>query len=246
MIGGGYIGLELGSVWPRLGGEVTVVEYLDRILPGMDRELGQALQRVLARAGHRVHASATQGRRRRRSATTAVTLELEPAAGGERESLAADIVLVAVGRRPFTEGLGLDELGVELDGGGRIAVDDDFATNVAGIYAIGDVIARPDAGAQGRGGGHRRRRAHRRPAAHVNYDAIPGVVYTWPEVAAVGKTEDELKRARASSTASASSRSSPTAAPAPSADTDGFVKVLADAKTDRVLGVHIIGPRAGR
>jgi dihydrolipoamide dehydrogenase len=242
VIGGGYIGLELGSVWARLGAEVTIVEYLDRILPGMDRELGPAMQRILARSGTafrlgtRVVSSET--------GNEAVTLKLEPAAGGERESLAADIVLVAIGRRPFTEGLGLDEIGVARDRDGRVEVNEDFATNIPGVYAIGDVIRGPMLAhkAEEEGIAVVERLAGQK--THVEYDAIPSVVYTWPEAAAVGKTEDELKAAgieyrigKFPFTANARARTN--------ADTEGFVKVLADAATDRVLGVHIIGPDAG-
>jgi dihydrolipoamide dehydrogenase len=243
VIGGGYIGLELGSVWARLGSKVTIVEYLDRILPNMDRELGPALQRVLARSGMVFKpatkvAGGTAG-------NAGVTLELEPAAGGNpRENLAADIVLVAIGRRPFTDGLGLDALGIVRDGAGRIAVNDDFATNIGGIYAIGDVIRGPMLAhkAEEEGVAVVERLAGQK--TEVRYDAIPGVVYTWPEAAAVGRTEEELKAAgidyRAGKfpfSANARARTN--------ADSDGFVKVLADAATDRVLGVHIVGPDAG-
>jgi dihydrolipoamide dehydrogenase len=242
VIGGGYIGLELGSVWARLGAEVTIVEYLDRILPGMDRELGPAMQRILARSGmaFRLGTRVVSGE----TGNEAVTLKLEPAAGGERESLAADIVLVAIGRRPFTEGLGLDEIGVARDRAGRVEVNEDFATNIPGIYAIGDVIRGPMLAhkAEEEGIAVVERLAGQK--TQVEYDAIPSVVYTWPEAAAVGKTEDELKAAgieyrigKFPFTANARARMN--------ADTEGFVKVLADAATDRVLGVHIIGPDAG-
>src|SRR6266403_86623 len=226
VIGGGYIGLELGSVWSRLGAKVTVVEFLDRVLPNMDRELGPALQRVLTRSGvaFKLATKVAGGELGNES----VTLQLEPAKGGARESLAADVVLVAIGRRPFTNGLGLEEVGITRDPAGRVTVDDGFATNVPGIYAIGDVIRGPML-------------AHK---TEVDYDAIPSVVYTWPEAAAVGKTEEELKAAsieyrvgKFPFTANARARTN--------AETDGFVKVLADAATDRVLGVHIIGPDAG-
>src|SRR3954447_17422769 len=242
VIGGGYIGLELGSVWSRLGAKVTVIEFLDRILPNMDRELGPALQRVLTRSGvaFKLATKVVSGE----LGNEAVSLELEPAKGGEREILAADAVLVAIGRRPFTDGLGLDEIGVARDPAGRITVGENFATNVAGVYAIGDVIQGPmlahKAGEEGiavmeRLAGQK---------TEIDYDAIPSVVYTWPEVAAVGKTEEELKAAgieyrigKFPFTANARARTN--------AETDGFVKVLADTATDRVLGVHIIGPDAG-
>jgi len=242
VIGGGYIGLELGSVWSRLGSKVTVIEFLDRILPNMDRELGPALQRLLARSGvaFKLATKVAGGE----LGNEAVTLQLEPAKGGEGETLAADVVLVAIGRRPFTNGLGLDEIGVARDPAGRIAVDGGFATNVPGIYAIGDVIRGPMLAhkAEEEGIAVVERLAGQK--TEVDYDAIPSVVYTWPEAAAVGKTEEELKAAgieyrvgKFPFTANARARTN--------GDTDGFVKVLADAATDRVLGVHIIGPDAG-
>jgi dihydrolipoamide dehydrogenase len=242
VIGGGYIGLELGSVWSRLGSKVTVIEYLDRILPNMDRELGPALQRVLARAGiaFKLATKVVSGG----LGNDAVTLALQPAAGGARESLAADVVLVAIGRRPFINGLGLDEVGVARDAAGRISVNEDFATNVAGIYAIGDVIRGPMLAhkAMEEGVAVIERLAGQKP--QIDYDAIPSVVYTWPEVASVGQTEEELKAAgidyrtgKFPFTATPRARTN--------GDTDGFVKILADIATDRVLGIHIIGPDAG-
>jgi len=242
VIGGGYIGLELGSVWSRLGSKVTVIEFLDRILPNMDHELGPALQRVLTRSGvaFKLATKVVRGE----LGNEAVTLELEPAKGGERETLAADAVLVAIGRRPFTNGLGLDEIGIARDPAGRVTVDGGFATNVPGIYAIGDAIrgAMLAHKAMEEGTALAERLAGQKPG--IDYDAIPSVVYTWPEVAAVGKTEEELKAAgieyrvgKFPFTANARARTN--------ADTDGFVKVLAEAATDRVLGVHIIGPDAG-
>jgi dihydrolipoamide dehydrogenase len=242
VIGGGYIGLELGSVWARLASQVTVIEYLDRILPNMDRELGPALQRVLARSGmaFKLATKVADGQ----AGDDRVTLELEPAAGGERETLVADAVLVAIGRRPFTQGLGLDEIRVARDSAGRIAVNQDFATNIAGIYAIGDVIRGPMLAhkAEEEGLAVVERLAGQK--TEVRYDAIPSVVYTWPEVAAVGKTEQELQAAgidyrigRFPFTANARARTN--------ADTEGFVKILAETATDRLRGVHIIGPDAG-
>ena len=242
VIGGGYIGLELGSVWARLGAKVTVIEYLDRILPGMDRELGPAITRILARSGmaFKLATRVISGE----AGNEAVTLEVEPAAGGERETLAADVVLVAIGRRPFTDGLGLDEIGVARDRAGRIEVNEDFATNIPGIYAIGDVIRGPMLAHKAEEEGIAAVERIARQQTRVEYDAIPGVVYTWPEIAGVGKTEDELKAAgieyrvgKFPFSANARARTN--------GDTDGFVKVLADAATDRVLGVHIIGPDAG-
>jgi dihydrolipoamide dehydrogenase len=242
VIGGGYIGLELGSVWARLGSRVTVIEYLDCILPNMDRELGPALQRVLARSGiaFKLATKVVSGS----LGNADVTLELEPAVGGERENLAADVVLVAIGRRPFTEGLGLDEVGVARDAAGHIAVNDDFATNIAGIYAIGDVIRGPMLAHKAMEEGVAVVELLAGQQTQVEYDAIPSVVYTWPEVAAVGKTEEELK---AAGTQYRVGKFPFTATPRArtNGDTDGFVKILADAATDRVLGIHIIGPDAG-
>jgi dihydrolipoyl dehydrogenase len=242
VVGGGYIGLELGSVWARLGAKVTVIEYFDRILPAMDRELGPALQRVLARSGIEFRlatkvASGSLGK-------DGVTLELEAAAGGERTSLAADIVLVAVGRRPFTAGLGLDDLGVARDDAGRIAVNDDFATGVAGIYAIGDLIRGPMLAHKASEEGVAVVERLAGQQTRVDYDAIPAVVYTWPEVAAVGRTEAELTAAGVEYRVGRFPFSANPRARA-NADTDGFVKILAEAGSDRVLGVHIIGPDAG-
>ena len=239
VIGAGYIGLEIGSVWRRLGAEVTVVELLDRIVPTMDRELGTALQRVLTRTGiaFRLGAEVTGIGDGPEGLTVAL-------AGSETRSLAADAVLVAIGRRPYTEGLGLEALGVARDAQGRIAVDDGFATNIPGIYAIGDAIRGPMLAhkAMEEGAALAERLAGQQPS--INYDAIPAVVYTWPEVASVGKTEDELKAAgiayRIGKFPFAATPRART-----NGDTEGFVKILADGATDRVLGVHIIGPDAG-
>ena len=242
VIGGGYIGLELGSVWSRLGAKVTIIEFLDRILPVMDRELGPALQRVLTRSGIRfkLATKVVSGR----AGNDGVTLELEPVAGGAAETLTADVVLVSIGRRPFTDGLGLDGIGVERDPGGRIKVDAAYATNIPGIYAIGDVIAGPMLAhkAEEEGVALVERLAGQR--SHVDYDVIPSVVYTWPEIAAVGQTEEELKAAgieyrvgKFPFSANARARAN--------GDTDGFVKILAETASDRVRGVHIIGPDAG-
>ena len=239
VIGGGYIGLELGSVWQRLGAEVTVIEVLDRIVPAMDRELATMLQRVLTRQG----IAFQLGARLLGLRETADGLDLEIEAA-ERRSIEADAVLVAVGRRPFTQGLGLDAAGVGCDAQGRVVVDDGFATNVAGIYAIGDVIRGPMLAhkAEEEGIAMAERLAGQKP--HVNYDAIPAVVYTWPEVASVGKSEEELTAAaipyrvgKFPFTANPRARAN--------GDTEGFVKILAETASDRVLGVHIIGPDAG-
>ncbi|MBI1775654.1 MAG: dihydrolipoyl dehydrogenase [Proteobacteria bacterium] len=242
VIGGGYIGLEMGSVWRRLGSEVTVVEFLDRIVPGMDGEIGKQFQRILGRQGmtFKLSTKVTQAKANKKG----VSLTLEPAAGGNAESMEAEVVLVAVGRRPYIEGLGLKEAGVALDEKGRIKTDPHFTTSVPGIYAIGDVIAGAMLAHKAEDEGVALAELLAGQAGHVNYEAIPGIVYTWPEVAAVGKTEEELKNAGTAYkvgkfpfTANARARAN--------ANTDGFVKILADAKTDRVLGVHILGPDAG-
>ena len=242
VIGAGVIGLELGSVYARLGSKVTVIEYLDRILPGMDADVAKNFQRMLQKQGFSFKLSSKVT-----SATKAkdkVTLSVEPAAGGAAEAIEADVVLVAVGRVPYTDGLGLDEAGVARDGRGRIEVDHHYATNVAGIHAIGDVIKGPMLAHKAEDEGIALAEILAGQAGHVNYDVIPGVVYTNPEVAAVGKTEDELKAAgieyksgKFLFLANGRAKANQT--------TDGFVKVLADAKTDRVLGCHIVGPMAG-
>ncbi|HXZ02701.1 MAG TPA: dihydrolipoyl dehydrogenase [Stellaceae bacterium] len=242
VVGAGYIGLEMGSVWRRLGSAVTVVEFLDRITPGMDGELARNLQRVLAKQGFafRLGTKVVAARRDGQG----VTLGLEPAQGGPREELKADVVLVAIGRRPYTEGLGLELAGVATDNTGRITVDDGFATNVKGIYAIGDVIAGPMLAHKASEEGVALAEHLAGQKGHVNYGAIPAVVYTWPEVATVGRSEEDLKAAGIAYKTGKFPFSANARARA-NADTEGFVKILADAKTDRVLGVHIIGPDAG-
>ncbi|MEQ9044133.1 MAG: dihydrolipoyl dehydrogenase [Sneathiellaceae bacterium] len=247
VVGGGYIGLEMGTVWKRLGAEVTVVEFLDRILPGMDAEVSKQMQRILTRQGmsFKLGTKVTGAKVKK----TGVTLTVEPAqkdkkGGGESESIDADYVLVAIGRRPWTKGLGLEEAGVALDDRGRIKTDKSFATSASGIYAVGDVIAGPMLAhkAEEEGVACVEMLAGQKP--HLNYDAIPGVVYTWPEVASVGRTEEQLK-ADGVEYRSGKFPFSANARAKAIADTDGFVKMLADAKTDAVLGCHIIGPDAG-
>lgn len=242
VIGGGVIGLELGSVWQRLGTQITVVEFADRILPTMDEEVSKHMLRILGKQGMQFKlgskvTSAVPG-------AHDVGLTLEAAKGGNHETMIADIVLVAVGRRPYTEGLGLENVGIQLDERKRIKTDAHFQTTVSGIYAIGDVIAGPMLAhkAEDEGVVCAELLAGQKP--HINYDAIPGVVYTWPEVGAVGKTEEELKQA---GTAYKTGKFPFTANGRARAmgDTEGFVKILADAVTDRVLGVHIVGPDAG-
>jgi dihydrolipoamide dehydrogenase len=243
VVGGGYIGLEMGSVWGRLGARITVVEFLDRIVPAMDREVAGEMHKILEKQGmsFRLGTKVTEAK----LSKSGVTLTVEPASGGESEKIECDVVLLAIGRRPFTSGLGLEELGVVLDQRGFIEVDGAFQTNVAGVYAIGDVIPGPMLAHKAEDEGVVAVEMMDGQAGHIDYNAIPAVVFTAPEVASVGRTEEQLKddgveynvgkfpfvansRARASET-----------------DTDGFVKILADAKTDRVLGAHIIGPDAG-
>ena len=242
IVGAGVIGLELGSVWHRLGSQVTVVEFLDRILPGMDGEVAKQFQRILEKQGFAFRLSAkvtgvdTSGK--------TLSAQIEPAAGGKPETLEADVVLVAIGRVPYTDGLGLKEAGVALDNRGRVQIDAHFATSVKGVYAIGDVVAGPMLAHKAEDEGVAVAEILAGQAGHVNYDVIPGVVYTTPEVSAVGKTEEELKQAGVAYTSgkfpfTANGRSKV------NQTTEGFVKVLADAKTDRVLGVHIVGREAG-
>ena len=239
VIGGSYIGLELGSVWQRLGAKVTVIEALDQIIPNMDRELGSALQRVLTRSGIEFKlgtkvAAIRQGEHE-------LTVELDSA---DRQTLAADVVLVSVGRRPYTEGLGLEAAGVALDEHGHIAIDDGFATNIPGIYAIGDAVRGPMLAHKAMDDGVALAERLAGQQASVDYDAVPAVVYTWPEVASVGRTEEELKTAAISYRAG---KFPFTANPRARTNgyTEGFVKILAEDGTGRVLGVHIIGPDAG-
>ncbi|HYD98436.1 MAG TPA: dihydrolipoyl dehydrogenase [Alphaproteobacteria bacterium] len=242
VIGGGYIGLEMASVWTRLGAKTTVVEYLDRILPGMDGEVSKQMQRIMGRQGlafklgTKVTSAVTEGDK--------VRLTLEPAAGGEAETLTADFVLVAVGRRPHTDKLNAEAVGIRFDERGRIVTDAHFRTGVEGVYAIGDVIAGAMLAHKAEEEGAVCAEIIAGQSGHINYDAIPGVVYTAPEVAAVGKTEEQLKAAGIAYKAGKFPFTANGRARAMN-HTDGFVKILADAKTDRVLGVHIIGPEAG-
>ena len=242
VIGAGVIGLELGSVWRRLGAKVTVVEFLDRILPGLDADTSRQFQRLLQKQGMAFRLSSKVAAVDASGATLQVTVE--PAAGGKPETLEADVVLVAVGRVPYTQGLGLDEAGVKKDERGRIAVDAHFATSVPGIYAIGDVIAGPMLAHKAEDEGVAVAEILAGKAGHVNYDVIPNVVYTAPELASVGKTEEELKAAGTAYNVGKFPFTANGRAKA-NQQTDGFVKILADAKTDRVLGVHILGADAG-
>src|SRR5256885_3876705 len=242
VIGAGVIGLELGSVWHRLGAQVTVVEFLDRILPGMDGEIAKQFQRMLEKQGFAFKLGAKVTGVDTSGKTLSATVE--PAAGGAAEKLEADVVLVCIGRVPYTEGLGLKEAGVALDNRGRVQIDAHFATSVKGVFAIGDVVAGPMLAHKAEEEGVACAEILAGQAGHVNYNVIPSVVYTTPEVSAVGKTEEELKRAGVAYTVgkfpfTANGRSKV------NQTTEGFVKVLADAKTDRVLGVHIVGREAG-
>jgi dihydrolipoamide dehydrogenase len=242
IVGAGVIGLELGSVWRRLGAQVTVVEFLDRILPGMDGEVAKQFQRILEKQGFtfKLGAKVTSID----SSGKTLRVQVEPAAGGAAETIDADVVLVAIGRAAHTDSLGLKEAGVNVDNRGRVEINDHFATNVAGIYAIGDVVRGPMLAHKAEDEGVAVAEILAGQAGHVNYDVIPGVVYTTPEVASVGKTEEELKQAGVAYTVgkfpfTANGRSKV------NQTTEGFVKILADAKTDRVLGVHIVGREAG-
>ena len=242
IVGAGYIGLEMGSVWHRLGAEVTVIEFLDRILPGMDGEVGKQMQRILTRQGlaFRLGTKVTQAA----LTNEGVTLTIEPAAGGQAETVDADVVLVSIGRRPYTEGLGLNAVGVDVDARGRIKTNGHFATSVPGIYAIGDVIEGAMLAHKAEDEGVVLAEMLAGQSGHIDYDAIPGVVYTYPEVAQVGKTEEQLKEAGIAYNKGKFPFSANGRARAMEA-TDGFVKILADAKSDRVLGVHILGADAG-
>ena len=242
VVGGGYIGLELGSVWQRLGAKVTVVEYLDRILPAMDGEVSAQMTRLLERQGVTFRAATSVIGAERRGDSLRVAIE--PVEGGGRETVDCDAVLVAVGRRPFTEGLGLEAVGVERDSRGFIAVDRRFETDVKGIFAVGDAIPGPMLAHKAEEEGIAAVESMAGQAGHINYDAIPGVVYTAPEAASVGRTEEELndrgrpvKVGRFPFSANARARGKGAG--------DGFVKILADAETDAVLGAHIVGPEAG-
>ncbi len=242
VVGAGIIGLELGSVWRRLGAEVMVVEFLDRILPGMDGEIARQFQRILQKQGITFKLA---------SKVTKVTgggsghkVTIEPAAGGTAETVDADVVLVSIGRVPYTAGLGLEQADVALDPKKRVVVDQHFQTNVPGIYAIGDAIAGPMLAHKAEDEGIAVAEIIAGQAGHVNYEAIPNVIYTHPEVASVGATEEELKVAGRAYTVgkfpfTANARAKVNRV------TDGFVKILADATTDRILGVHIIGANAG-
>ena len=242
VIGGGYIGLEMGSVWRRLGAQVTVVEYADRIVPAMDAEIGTAFAKLMAKQGIELR-TATKVIEARREGDGAVVV-VEPAKGGAREEIAADVVLLSIGRKPNTDGLNLDATGLGLDERGRVPTNPDFSTSVPGIWAIGDVIAGPMLAHKAEDEGIAAAENIAGLNGLVNHAVIPAVVYTHPEVGTVGKTEEELKAAGVDYKVGRFPFSANSRAKA-NRDTDGFVKVLADAATDRVLGVHIIGSEAG-
>ena len=242
VIGAGVIGLELGSVWRRLGTEITVIEYLDRILPGMDAEVTKVMQRELKKQGFAFRLSTKVTALK--AAKTTATLTLEPASGGEAETLKAEKVLVAVGRRPFTQGLGLEDIGIETDERGRIPVDENFQTKVPGIYAIGDVIPGPMLAHKAEEEGVAVAEILAGLPGEINHEVIPAVVYTSPEAASVGRTEEQLKEAGIDYAVGKFNFMANGRAKA-MGETAGFVKILADRETDRVLGAHIVGPMAG-
>ena len=242
VIGGGYIGLEMGSVWSRLGSEVTVIEYLDHITPGMDREISDEFKKILTKQGinfkmgSKVNSVKTNG--------TGILINFTDVKTSKSESLEFDKVLVSVGRKPYTEGLNLTKVGIKKDSKGRIEVNSKLQTSIKNIYAIGDVIKGPMLAHKAEEEGIAVAEILAGQAGHVNYDVIPGVIYTSPEVATVGKTEEQLKEEKKSYKVGkfpflANSRAKV------NNETDGFVKILADSETDKVLGVHIIGPHCG-
>jgi dihydrolipoamide dehydrogenase len=242
VIGAGVIGLEMGSVWRRLGAKVTVVEFLDCVFPGMDGEISKQAQRIFGKQGveFKLSTKVTGAK----SAKDGVTLSMESVDGKKKETMKADVVLVSIGRRPYIEGLGLDKVGVEVTDRGFVKVDDDYQTNVPGIFAIGDAIGGAMLAHKAEEEGYVCAELISGQSGHIDYNAIPGVVYTWPEVASVGKTEEQLKEAGVQYKTGKFPFSANARARANN-DTDGFVKILSDATTDRILGVHIIGPEAG-
>ncbi|RUY94505.1 dihydrolipoyl dehydrogenase, partial [Mesorhizobium sp. M7A.F.Ca.CA.003.01.2.1] len=242
VVGGGVIGLELGSVWARLGAKVTVVEFLDTILGGMDGEVSKQFQRLLGKQGFefKLGAKVTGVAKAKKGAT----ITFEPVKGGAAETIEADAVLIATGRRAYADSLGLGEAGVEVDERGRVKTDGHLKTNIPGIYAIGDVIAGPMLAHKAEDEGVAVAETIAGQAGHVNYDVIPSVVYTSPEIASVGKTEEELKKAGIDYKIGKFPFSANGRARA-MLHTDGFVKILADKQSDRVLGVHIVGFGAG-
>jgi dihydrolipoamide dehydrogenase len=246
VIGGGVIGLELGSVWLRLGAQVTVVEYLDQILPGMDGEVRKEAAKIFKKQGFNIRTGTKVTGATIKGGTA--TLTVEPAAGGASETIEADCVLVAIGRRANTDGLALDKAGLTVNARGQIEIGHDFQTSVPGIYAVGDVCPGPMLAHKAEDEGIAAAEFVAGLTGIVNHDVIPGVVYTYPEIASVGLTEEEAKEKAAASGGEIKVGKFPMMANSrakTNRDTDGFVKVIADAKTDRVLGVHIIASIAG-
>ena len=242
VIGGGVIGLEMGAVWSRLGTKVTVVEYMDRILAGMDTDCAREMKKILEKSGieFKLSAKVTSAK----AGKDGVGLEIEPAAGGETEKMKADIVLVAVGRKAYTDKLGLADVGVEMDDRGRVITGDCFDTNIDGIYAIGDVIAGPMLAHKAEDEGVVLAEMLAGQSGHIDYNLVPGVVYTYPEVASIGKTEEQLKEMGVAYNVGKFPFMANGRARAMQA-TDGFVKILADKSSDKILGCHIIGAEAG-
>ena len=242
VIGGGYIGLEMGSVWSRLGSEVTVIEYLDHITPGMDREISDEFKKILSKQG--INFKMNSKVNNVQSTSSGVSINYTDLKNSKDETITFDKVLVSVGRKPYTEGLNLSKIGVKKDNKGRIEVDAKLQTSIKNIFAIGDVIKGPMLAHKAEEEGIAVAEILAGQAGHVNYDVIPGVIYTSPEVASVGKTEEQLKNENQSYKVGkfpflANSRAKV------NNETEGFVKILADSKTDKVLGVHIIGPHCG-
>jgi len=242
VIGGGYIGLEMASVWSRLGSEVTVIEYMDRLVPAMDTDISKEFKKILEKQGikfklsTKVVSAKTEGKK--------VSMTLQPAAGGADESMSVDILLVSVGRRPYTDNLGLDKLSIKLDERRRIPINEQWRTTAPNVYAIGDVVQGPMLAHKAEEEGVAVAEVIAGQHPHINYGAIPGIVYTYPEVASVGKTEDELKAIGVEYNVGKFPFMANSRARA-NGDSDGFVKILADKKTDEVLGAHIMGPNAG-
>ncbi|MDC3061632.1 dihydrolipoyl dehydrogenase [Candidatus Pelagibacter sp.] len=241
VVGGGYIGLEMGSVWSRLGSEVHVIEYLDHITPGMDKEISNEFMKILKKQGINFHMQHKVEKIKKNNNNAVVsTISSE----GTKKDFECDVVLISVGRKPNTEGLNLQKIGVELDEKKRVKTDKNFKTNQDNIYAIGDVISGPMLAHKAEDEGIAAAENIAGQSGHVNYDTIPGVIYTSPEVASIGKTEEQLKELNVKYKIGKFSFMANSRAKAID-DTDGFVKILADEKTDKVLGAHLIGPHAG-
>lgn len=241
VIGGGFIGLEMGSVWARLGSKVTVVEFQDRIVPAMDTQTGKELQKVLMKQGLEFKLSTKcLGAK---PAGQDLEVEIEEIATGTKSKLVADYVLVSTGRKPFTKNCGLEENGITQDKQGRVVINEHFETNLPGVYAVGDIVAGPMLAHKAEEEAIAAVEIMAGQAGHVNYDLIPGVCYTWPEIASVGLTEEQCKE-KGIDYKTGSMPFMANARAKAMDETDGFVKIIADGPTDRILGVHIIGPRA--